>query len=171
MPATYEPIASQTLGSDSASVIFSTIPGTYTDLIVLAHTRLTGSFTATSYGIRFNSDTGSNYSSTQLLGTGSVAQSQRESSATYAYVSTSTAATGTANVFTPVTIHIMSYANTSVFKTVLAASDAENARVVRTVGLWRSTNAITSVTLVPVSAAQGDFKSGSTFSLYGIKAA
>lgn len=171
MAVTYEPIASQTLGSDAASVTFSSIGGGWTDLIILAHTRLTGSFSATTYGIRFNSDTGSNYSSTQLLGTGSVAQSQRDTSVTYAYVSTSTAATGAANVFTPVIIHIMSYANSNVFKTVLAASDAENARVVRTVGLWRSTSAITSVTLVPVATNQGDFKSGCTFSLYGIKAA
>ena len=63
----------------------------------------------------------------------------------------------------------MSYANTNVFKTVLFESGLAGTEVLRGVGLWRSTDAITSVKVACDSTAQ--FKIGSTFALYGIKAA
>jgi hypothetical protein len=79
MPAgnTYEAIATQTLGSAAASVTFSSIPGTYTDLVlVVAGTLTTGTENIV---MQFNGDTGSNYSVTSLLGDGSTASSFRSS--------------------------------------------------------------------------------------------
>ena len=68
-------------------------------------------------------------------------------------------------------VHFMSYANTNVFKTVLGASatSQEVYGIARTVGLYRSTSAISSFTIAPLLGT--NFKSGATASLYGIKAA
>ena len=163
MPATYEPIASTTLSSAASSFTFSSIPGTYTDL-VLVHSGLgTG---GAGLRLRFNSDTGSNYSNTQLHGNGTTAASTRDSSATSMRI-TYDSSIQTTDVGARVA-HIMSYANTNVFKTVLSASARAGSGVDRIVGLWRSTSAITSVTvLVP----NDNMDTGTTLSLYGIKAA
>jgi len=79
MPATYEPIATTTLGSAAATITFSTIAATYTDL------RLTLVFTTSVGGanvfFRFNGDTGTNYSYTSLEGSGSAASSSRNTGA------------------------------------------------------------------------------------------
>ena len=163
MPATYEPIASTTLGSAAATHTFSSIPGTYTDLVVVHSGVGSG---GTGLRLRFNSDTGTNYSNTQLHGNGTTAASTRDSSAssirmTYdASVQTTDAGARVA--------HIMSYANTNVNKTVLTASARAGSGVDRIVGLWRSTSAITSVTVFTPDA---DMATGTTISLYGIKAA
>lgn len=164
MPATYEPIASQTLTGNSASVEFTSIPGTYTDLIIVVFGR---NNTGTGYRteLQVNSDTGSNYSWTRLLGDGSSATSSRGSSQTWVYGGWTGNSTSTFDVNV---VQIMSYASTNVFKTFLQAG-GHTSLVARTVGLWRSTSAITSVKLTPEASAQ--FVSGSTFSLYGIKAA
>lgn len=170
MPATYEPIASQTLGSDSASVEFTSIPGTYTDLILVLHARNTNTTVgSSSIGLQVNSDTGSNYSTTWLQGNGSTASSSRLSSQVEAYVGQHYRGTATSNYDTNV-IHLMSYANTSVFKTILSLGGAPNDLVVRGVSLWRSTSAITSI-LVRNLTGTNQIASGSTLSLFGVKAA
>lgn len=168
MPATYEPIASTTLGSNAATYTFSSIPATFTDLVVVAvarSSRTQDQFDAMT--IRFNSDSANNYSNTSIA---YGPTSFRNTGASSAAVGRLTPA------FAGSTPHllmaqIMSYANTSVYKTFLGtgASTAENFGTDRTVGLWRSTAAISSVTLIAVNAS--NFVAGSTFSLYGIKAA
>ena len=76
MTATYDPIATTTLGSAASTITFSSIPNTFTDLrLVLFGVTLNA--TGTYNQIRFNNDTGTNYSWTQLLGNGSAAQAQR----------------------------------------------------------------------------------------------
>lgn len=170
MPATYEPIASTTLGSAAATISFSSIPGTFTDLVVVL-------FTGTTHGdnevmqLTFNSDTASNYSMTRLYGNGSSAVSDRFSSQT----SIDAGFMPQANPGICI-INVMSYANTNVNKTCLISAETINSTntsanrriVIREVGLWRSTSAITSMTF---DFASGNFQSGSTASLYGIKAA
>ena len=163
MPRTYEPIASQTLGADASSITFSSIPQTFTDLFIVKHA-LAGLTGINDY-IQYNGDTGSNYSATQLYGDGSTAASYRIFSATVAFAGSYGAAVDRMS-----TIQIMSYANTSVFKTALVAGGAASGLYLdRAVNLWRSTAAITSITLLPYDAT--NWKTGSTFSLYGIKAA
>ena len=168
MPATYEPIATTTLGSAASSITFSSIPSTYTDLRVVLVTKTT-SGNADIY-LRFNSDSGSNYSRTILYGTGSVAGSGRNTSQTYLYL------TGTAypnaSYAALVEADIFSYAG-STYKTLLnkVATDKNGAGGVEAnVGLWRSTSAITSITLTLEASAQ-DFPTGTTATLYGIKSA
>ena len=166
MPATYEPIASTTLGSDSASVTFGsggTLAQGYTDLILVAQQTQTSG--GSPLRLRFTGDTGSNYSTTQINGNGSRVESRRyqETYLSLDFDTSSTSTSATAHL-----IQVMSYSNSNVFKTVLSAAARGAAGVDRHVGLWRSTSAITSLTVV---MASGSFKSGSTFSLYGIKAA
>ncbi len=159
MPRTYDPIASQTVsGSTTSTVTFNDIPGTYTDLVLVINS--TDSVEGNGRFLRFNGDTASNYSRTFVYGTGSAVASGR-SSDTGIVLPTST--TRYVDTF-----HIMSYASTSVFKTTLNAFAMPSYLVGRLVGLWRSTSAITSVT---VTSGGVTFSSGSTFSLYGIKAA
>lgn len=163
MPATFEPIASQTLGSDTSVVEFLNVPGTFTDLILVCHaSTATG---AQGIDIRFNSDSGTNYSQTYLLG-GSSVSSGRQSSISSG-ISTNPAGYLSTDL-SPAIVHIFSYANTNVNKTVLGAASRAADIVARNVCLWRSTAAITSLAL---RSSSGDIKSGSTFSLYGIKAA
>ena len=84
MPTTYEPIATQTLGSAAATITFSSIPATYTDLrLVLVGT----STISANPKINFNSDTATNYSQTILSGNGSVANSARQTNGTTIFVS------------------------------------------------------------------------------------
>lgn len=162
VPRTYDPIASATLSSDTTDVTFSSIPGTYTDLRLV--TSLIGSgASAIDADYRVNGDTGSNYSWTILYGNGAQAVSNRTSSWSSYRIGYLPANTGT--VWSASQIDFMSYANTNVFKTTLVRHAAPNNFVHCIVGTWRSTSAITSITVV------GGLKAGSTLSLYGIKAA
>jgi len=162
MPSTYEPIATQTLGSAAASVTFSSIPSTYTDLVIVTSIRGDASQNA---NIRFNNDTASNYSDTYLEGNGTSASSGRRTSQTS--IVDGGFYTSTASTFSVGLIHINNYANTTTYKTALFRSNRSDA-VQAVVGLWRSTSAINRIDII---AGSGNFEIGSTFSIYGIKAA
>lgn len=166
MPAgsTYTPIATTTLGSNQASYTFSSIAGTYTDLILV----INGKHSANQnegYGLQFNSDTGSNYSSTILRGDGSTASSTRVSNQTRILC-------GWLNATNEGTYinHIQNYANSTTYKTVVSRGSQTNSNTYlnAAVGLWRSTSAITSITVIPDAAS---LASGMTLTLYGIASA
>jgi hypothetical protein len=159
MPSTYTPIATTTLGSAASSVTFSSISGSYTDLILVAN--YTGSVSDQFLNIQFNSDTGSNYSNTNLFGDGSSATSNRNSNAT----AVRAAFYGSAQ--SNFIANVMNYSNTTTNKTVVSR-DNTNTFVVSRVNLWRSTSAITSMVL---AMSSGNIASGSTFTLYGVKSA
>ena len=168
MAATYEPIASTTLGSD-AQVEFTSIPDTHTDLVVVAHVKAPS---GGPYGLymRFNGDTGNNYSLTTLEGNGSATGSTRESSASRTSFGSYTYGIGTSN-FAVQIVHIMSYSNTNVYKTVLSSGADAGAFTGRYVGLWRSTSAITSLKVAMSGGFSANLAAGTTVALYGIKAA
>jgi len=162
--STYTPIATQTLGTATSTVTFSSISGSYTDLVLIFNGNT--SAIANTF-MRFNSDTGSNYSMTWMAGTGSSALSSRESSQTrllidiYGYPNPSN-----------ITNKVMSfpnYSNTTTYKTVLGRSNNSAAGTEALVGLWRSTSAITQIDILTLSATT--FSIGSVFTLYGILAA
>jgi hypothetical protein len=157
MTATYEKIATTTASGGSTSVTLSSIPATYTDLVLV----MAGSNSANSdLRMRFNGDTGSNYSATVLFGDGSAANSFRESNQTSFYGAFGS--TQSNNI-----INIQNYANTTTNKTALTRSNMPGAYVFSIVQLWRSTAAINSVTLFVTS---GSYNSDVVFTLYGIKA-
>lgn len=166
MPAgnTYESIATQTLGSAVNQVTFSSIPSTYTDLVVVQN----GTFTSAAGDafIRFNSDTGSNYSMTWLTGNGTASGSGRETSQTRMIIDIN--GYPTTGVSTRI-LQINNYSNTTTNKTVLARSNNAATGVDAIVGLWRSTAAISTIDLYAWTT--NSFSIGTVLSLYGIKAA
>lgn len=164
MPAgnTYEAIASQTLSSAASSVTFSSIPATYTDLVLVSAAIGTGDLQV--YG-RLNGDSGTNYSNTFLAGNGTSASSIAQTN-TNVYQNDYYLAVSTDGGL--ITMNFMNYSNSTTYKTILVRSGLGNKGVNAIVNLWRNTAAITSIALT-VSGNQ--FAIGSTFSLYGIKAA
>lgn len=153
-------------GTSTTSVTLSSIPATYTDLVLVINAK---NDTTTNTEIRFNGDTASNYSNTILSGNGTSATSARESNNNgisidnVAYMTTGDFAYS--NI-----IQIMNYANTTTYKTLLTRANSAANGVDAIVGLWRSTAAITSLTIFTTTGTRV-FAAGSTFSLYAIKCA
>jgi hypothetical protein len=162
--STYTPIATTTLGSAASSYTFSSIAGTYTDLIIIA--QIKGTAAASYLNVRFNGDTGTNYSRTTISANGSSVTSERRSNATA--INTDYNEVVEANFNYISILQIMNYSNTTTYKTMLNRANNAATGVGATVGLWRSTSAITSVSLV---ANNNTFDTGTTFTLYGITAA
>ena len=157
--ATYEPIATTTLGSAASSYTFSSIPSTYTDLVLIVYTK---SASTDNLAIQVNGDTGTNYSNTYISGNGSTAISGRNTSVSQAYI------TGTGTSFGTSIINFQNYANTTTYKTFIGRGSWTDYQVRASAALWRSTSAISSITVL----CTGDnFQTGSTFTLYGIEAA
>ena len=157
MPSTYEPIATQTLGGAASVITFSSIPSTYTDLVLVIQGAM-----ATNGGnyIQVNGDTGNNYSVTFMYGDGSSAVSTRAAnspSASAFYLNT-----GQSNAI----LQFMNYNNTTTYKTFLSRANSADFVSAR-VSLWRSTAAINSITV----GSTFNYNTGSTFTLYGIEAA
>ena len=159
---TYVALDKVTVGTATSSITFSSISSSYTDLYIVM--QITGS--AVSYPfLRFNSDTGSNYSSTWLKGDGTSAASGRYSNITEGYINQSAGYTTTdAAIYN---VQIQNYSNSTTYKTYLARANRAGIATDAVVGLWRSTSAISTLS---VTAGTGTFSTGSTFSLYGIKA-
>lgn len=167
MAVTYEPIATTTLGSAASNVTFSSIPSTYTDLVLVVNAK------ANTNGSRrldltFNSDTASNYSTTRLYGNGTTATSDRFASATALDIGFLPGADGTG--FGLVVLSIQNYSNSTTNKTCLyrwnsLTATSGNQYTTAGVGLWRNTAAITSMNIVFQS---DNLATGSTFTLYGI---
>lgn len=157
MPKTYEPIATTTT-TGTNSITWSSIPATYTDLIVIAG----GYETPNAYFImRLNGDSGSNYSRTALRGNGSTASSARASNENGWFPDFSTN--------TSVAIcHIMNYSNSTTYKTMLGRFNNSDNIVVAQVNLWRNTAAVNEVKLLSPTAGNNLI---GTFTIYGIKSA
>lgn len=169
MASTYTPIATTTLSGATANYTFSSIPATYTDLILVAN--FIGASTAgNSLVFRVGNgsvDTGSNYSTTFLEGNGSSASSSRVSNGTFAYAIGSGSSTSTSIPQTNI-IQFMNYANTSTYKTFINRGGSPDAILAANVNLWRSTVAINTI---QIYIASENFNTGSTFTLYGIASA
>lgn len=173
MANTYKLIASNTLSSSAASVTFSSIPNTYTDLVLKGSVRSdeSGSLESLIY-FEFNSNTATNYSVTVLRGSGFGADSFRFTNQNYIRsTSGANATTSTANTFTNFELYVPSYTvsqNKPVFNFSAMETNATEAYIVATAGLWRNTAAVSSVK-IGFGNAGVNFVSGSSFFLYGIK--
>jgi hypothetical protein len=164
MPATYEKIATTTLGSATANITFSGIGSGYTDLrLVITGTIIAGNV----YRIQYNGDTNTNYSVTVLESDGSTISSSRGTNNTSVLSGFSYG--GSATVPQLVTYDIFSYAG-STYKTALVTTSSNHGTlsgyIERIVGLWRNTAAITSIAITTSSG--GDVPSGVSATLYGI---
>lgn len=159
--STYTPIYTNTLGSSSSSITISSIPTTYTDLIlVIATPSVAGPNCRINVG-NGSTDTGSNYSFTQLYGDGSSAASLRQSNQTWGYG-------GVLGANSNTIIQFQNYSNTTTNKTWIARGSAPGAYVDAVVNLWRSTAAINRIQVTSDTA--GTYAVGTTLTLYGIKA-
>jgi hypothetical protein len=168
MPVTYEPIATQTLGSAAASVTFSSIPSTYTDLILIVNAGMSSGAGYVSF--QLNADTTmSNYSCTYIRGDGSTAASGRYSGALGRF-NISGADIKATSVAANIILHFQNYNNSTTFKTVLNRQNDTTSAVSSGVSLWRNTNAITQILLKEADSG-ANWVTGSTFTLYGIKSA
>jgi hypothetical protein len=161
---TYVPIATQTLASAAASVTFSSISGAYTDLVLVVQP--SGS-TGGDLQFTFNSDTAANYSTTWVAGNGTAASSARHSNYNYGEANRWESVTTTLGATTYI-LNLTNYSNTTTYKTTLTRSNSAAAGAAALVTLWRSTSAITTISLF---LSGGTISTGSTFSLYGIAAA
>jgi len=166
---TYVALATNTLSSAASSVTFSSISAAYTDLVLVCSNIVpSASMDITAY---VNSDTASNYSTTNLTGDGSSTVSGRVSNQTKMYVSDFNVSVGGTNP-TMFTVQCMNYSNTTTYKTFLSRGTIQGpsstGEVNANVSLWRSTAAVTSITL---QTNTGTMATGSTFTLYGIAAA
>ena len=161
MPATYDSIATYTTNGSTITYTFSSIPATYSDLVlVINDINSTGNFDTALY---FNGDTGTNYSRTGLRADGATASSFRQTNLN----SIQLCSDGAANYARPAIVHILNYANTAMNKIVVDRVNTATTGTSAHAQLWRNTAAINQVQVFTSTA----MAAGGTISLYGIKAA
>jgi hypothetical protein len=170
MANTYTLIASNTLGASAASVTFSAIPATFTDLVLRVSGRTTSAGTVSSGFIQMNSVT-STYSSTFIRGDGASATSSRESG-DYAgfYLGGVVGGGATSNTFSSHEFYFPNYTVATakpVSQFSVNETNATTAYIFGIAHLCSSTAAISSLTINLNGGVS--FVSGSSFYLYGIK--
>ena len=174
MANTYTLIASSTVGSGgSATIDFTSIPATYTDLLLKFSLRTSGTGDAfENVKLQFNGSGGTAYSDRLIYGNSTSALSASNSSQANTFFQYSDAAGSTANTFSNGEIYVPNYAG-STNKSVSVDSVTENnsastnfAIMALAAELWSNTAAINRITLTPNVATL--FAQYSTAYLYGI---
>ena len=170
IPPSFESIATVTVGvGGSSSISFSSIPSTYKHLQIRFISRSSDAAAVRGMNITFNGDTAANYTRHQLSGDGSTTSATGgadENDIQAGQVPGSTVASGIMGVGI---YDIHDYASTTKFKTmrIFNGFDTNGSGTIRMQsGLWRSTSAISSLSLI---LNAGNFIEGTTFALYGIK--
>jgi hypothetical protein len=171
----YESIATVTVGSGGqATVEFTSIPGTFTHLQIRWIAREnTGSVSTPDENIRirFNSDTGGNYSIHRLNGNGSTVYADGYANESDVVATGFSGNGATASIYGAGVIDILEYNNTNIYKTIRSLSGVDqngSGSIWFNSGNWRNTSAITSIEL---RESTNSFKQYSQFALYGIKGA
>jgi hypothetical protein len=157
----YIPLATVTLGGSDASVVFSAIPAVFKDLVLVINGNTTGN---ADYGLRFNSDSGSNYSFVYMGGNGSSSASGSNSGETQVVLD---AYFWRSSEVSTLVAQIMDYSATDKHKTVLSRNNVAGGGVDAFANRWANTAAITSVE-VRVSTGGQSFATGTTMNLYGV---
>ena len=166
----FESISTTTVGvGGQSTVTFSSIPTNYKHLqlrIMLG----SNNSSADSTDMRFNGDTGSNYTYHQLYGTGAAAGSEASTPRTAAIAGISIRPNTETNMFSVGIIDILDYANTNKYKTQRTFGGWEtngNGQILLTSTSWMSTSAISQIEIY--SRAGGGFRQYSSFALYGLR--
>lgn len=168
----FDLLETQVLGSDTASVTFSslsTYASTYQHLQLRITARSSWASAQAGLVMQLNADTGSNYSYHGLGGNGSSVSSFAGANQSFMYQGVATGNTATANAFSGVVIDILDSFETTKYKTVRALFGNSTTEVGIHSGSWRNTNALTSILLK--TDVTSNLLTGSRFSLYGWKAA
>jgi hypothetical protein len=149
---TYTPLATVTLASATSTVSFSSIPSSYRDIILV----INGNASVNQFtGLRFNSDSGNNYSFVRLFSTSS-------SSDTRSY---GLLTTGDSSLTLNAVAHIMDYSATDKHKTAVIRSNIPADNVAAQTFRWANTAAITSISVEAISTT---WAVGTTINLYGV---
>ena len=172
MTATYEKIATNTLSSAQASITLSSIPNTYTDLVLVLSLRATNTSTLSENYLQINGVTTSLYSSVPVYGSGGGNDygSSRQLNQTDVRFGFSNGGTSTTSVFGSSEIYFADYASSATTGRALGSvsvteQNGPSNQMNAVSGTFRSTNAITSILL----GTSVGFATGSSFYLYGIK--
>jgi hypothetical protein len=167
MATTFTKIASVTAAGGSSTISFTSIPSTYTDLVIKVSARATYAANFQDINIRFNGST-SGYSSRLLQGDGSAATSANNASSALVWGANSVSANATANTFSNGEVYIPNYTsanNKSISTDAVTENNAISAYIQVAAGLWSNTAAITSIEMY---LGAGNYVQYSTFTLYGI---
>jgi hypothetical protein len=166
------PIATYTASGSSNYIALTNIPQVYQDLFLVINARSSNTGTTSAYSTWFNAQPSSstNFSQTFLDGNGSAGTSGRNttSTPTYGVAVNFPGASSTSGIFGSAEIHILNYRNTSTYKTILqrSAADLNGSGITElAVNLWQNTSAITEIDF----SGTGNFVSGTTLNLYGIR--
>lgn len=154
-------LATLTLGSTASTVTFSSIVGTYRDLMLVITPIAT---LGAGYYIRLNGDSAANYSYVSMYGNGSSALSVSGSDTGFVMTNSHNVPTTGGVVHK---LNLMDYSATDKHKTALITQDLSTISTERMAARWANTAAVTS--LVCVTWSQ-QFAAGSTFTLYGVSA-
>jgi hypothetical protein len=165
----YDSIATASGTGSSGTITFSSIPSTYTHLQIRAIAR--ESYPSSQFNMRFNSDTGANYSWHTIYGTGATVGVDSFASSTAIGTYGLAFSSLTAGILSPHIIDILDYANTNKYKTTrtLGGFDANGSGEQGLFsGLWMNTSAITSIDLI-TTGVSAYWTTDTRFALYGIK--
>jgi len=154
---TYVPISTQTLLSSASTINFNSIPGTYTDLVLVINTKKTSGGAANPI-LTFNS--GSSGSGVRIYSYGSATGTSIDTSNLYVGDYSTT--------FSQAIVHIQNYANSTTYKPIILRGSIIDSSVVINAASYNSTSPITQMSLGANATA---YDIGSTFNLYGILAA
>jgi hypothetical protein len=166
MALTYEPIATTTVGTAVNGITFSSIPSSYTDLVIVINAKLTG--TSEDQYIRFNNDTGANYQN--LVGRGDPASPPSvayQTNETYVRV-------GDAfnSYWGMMKIEINGYSGSGSKRTLIQSAKHSGSndisRITTSIGNWTNTSAINRIDFSQSAGTAGRYAVGSTITLYGI---
>lgn len=174
MPGSYESIASTTLTTSTSTITFSSIPSTYTHLQLRIMCKNTSTPNTGDYAsLRFNSDSGMNYTYHRLKGDGATASAYAAATGTFDGVTLERIATSKSGFATElhgvIICDILDYTNTNKYTTTRTLGGYDNngsGEVLLMSALWTNTAAITSITLTTPSA---NFTQYSSFALYGVQ--
>jgi hypothetical protein len=164
-------IANSTLSGDAANIDFTSIPSHYAHLMVVCYARGDTAATTTNLLVRFNNDSGGNYDYQRVSGVAAAATAGESFAQTSCLVAAIPANTADANLFGATTFDVPHYANTANNKDLSSqyankiTTTTGNLNVSAVAGFWRSSAAITRITLLP---AAGNLRSGSRATLYGL---
>lgn len=166
----YDSIATASPSAGTSYIDFTSIPSTYTHLQIRGIARSNDASAGNNAGmyLRFNSDSGANYTLHFLSGNGSSASAAGLASQTETYISSMPRGGDTANVYGANIVDILDYANTSKYKTLrnLSGDDLNGSGLIRlNSALWMSTSAITSIRIF----LENNYAANSQLALYGIR--
>jgi hypothetical protein len=156
---------------DTNTILGGSIPGTYHHLKLVLIARGDTLATSTNVLLTFNADTGAHYDFEGFQASGTTVAAFQNLALTNAFLANMASGSAAAGLASQTSVEIAGYAGTAFQKTFITQNGMERATTtgnlfaVYGTGYWRSTAAITRITLTP---AAGNFDVGSAFYLYGI---